>query len=58
MKTSAKILAVAFISCIGVPWFANAASWSPLQEERAEKAAKGIMIKGAVSVCSRAEQRM
>ncbi len=50
MKTSARILAVALISCIGVPLFANAVSWSPLQEERAEKAAKGIMIKGDV-VC-------
>ena len=49
MKTSAKILAVIFLVCIGVPLLANAVSWSPVQEEHAEKAAKGILEKGAVA---------
>ena len=34
----------------GAPSIANAVSWSPLQEEREEKAIKGIMVKGTV-VC-------
>ena len=53
MKTTAKILAVVFIVCIGAPLVANAASWSPIQEEREERydeAAKGILQKGSV-VC-------
>ncbi len=50
MKTATKILAVVLILCIDVPLLANAVSWSPLEEERAEKAAKGIMGKGAI-VC-------
>jgi hypothetical protein len=53
MKTSATILAVVFIVCIGMPMLANAASWSPLQEEREErydKAARGILEKDSV-VC-------
>ncbi len=51
MKTVQKVsLAVVLTSCIGVPLLANAVSWSPLQEEREEKAAKGIREKGAV-VC-------
>ncbi len=50
MKKIVKLLAVLLISCIGLPQLANAVSWSPLQEEREEKAAKGIIEKGAV-VC-------
>ncbi len=46
MKSVAKILVIVFSICTGVPLSANAVSWSPLQEERSEKAAKGIMIKG------------
>lgn len=43
-------LAVVFILCIGLPLLANAVSWSPLQEEREEQAAKGVIEKGEV-VC-------
>jgi hypothetical protein len=50
MKKIGKLLAVLLILCVGVPQFANAVSWSPLQEEREEKAAQGIMVKGTV-VC-------
>jgi len=50
MKKVAKILAIMSLFCIGAPLLANAVSWSPLQEEREEKAARGIMEKGAV-VC-------
>jgi hypothetical protein len=50
MKKIANILAIVFISCLGAPPLANAVSWSPIQEEREEKAARGIMEKGAV-VC-------
>ena len=50
MKKIAKIYAIIFLFCIGAPLLANAVSWSPLQEEREEKAARGIMEKGAV-VC-------
>lgn len=45
-----KLLAVLLISCIGLPQFVNAVSWPPIQEERKEKAAEGIMVKGSV-VC-------
>jgi len=50
MKKVANILAIALISCFSAPLHANAVSWSPLQEEREEKAAKGVMEKGA-AVC-------
>jgi hypothetical protein len=50
MKNIAKFLAVLLILCAGLPQFVNAVSWSPLVEEREEKAAKGIMTKGA-EVC-------
>jgi len=50
MKKIAKLLAVLLIVCVGLPQFVNAVSWSPLEEERAEKTAKGIMEKGA-TVC-------
>jgi hypothetical protein len=50
MKEIAKLLAVLLILCAGLPQLVNAVSWSPLQEEREEKAAKGIMTKGTV-VC-------
>jgi len=50
MIKNAKLLAVLLISCMGPPQLANAVSWSPLQEEREEKAAKGIMEKGTI-VC-------
>ncbi|MGC1454055.1 MAG: hypothetical protein WA946_02575 [Nitrospirota bacterium] len=50
MKKIAKLLAVLLILCTGVPQLVNAVSWSPLQEEREEKTAKGIMVKGTV-VC-------
>ena len=50
MRTISKILTAVFISCICLPMAANAVSWSPLQEEQAEKTAKGIMGKGAI-VC-------
>ena len=50
MKKIGTLLAVLLISCMGLPQLANAVSWSPLQEEREEKAAKGIMEKGEV-VC-------
>jgi len=50
MKNIAKLLAVLLISCMGLPQLVNAVSWSPLQEEREEKAAKGIMVRGTV-VC-------
>jgi hypothetical protein len=50
MKKIAKLLVVLLISCTGLPHPVNAVSWSPLQEEREEKAATGIMVKGTV-VC-------
>jgi beta-lactam-binding protein with PASTA domain len=50
MKMILTLLAVLLISCMGLPHLANAVSWSPLQEEREEKAAQGIMEKGTV-VC-------
>ena len=50
MKKIAKLLAVLLILCAGLPQLVNAVSWSPLQEEREEKTAKGIMVKGTV-VC-------
>jgi len=50
MKKIAKLLVVLLISCVGLPPLVNAVSWSPMQEEREEKAAKGIMEKGTI-VC-------
>jgi len=50
MKKIAELLAVLLILCAGLPQLVNAVSWSPLEEERAEKAAKGIVMKGAM-VC-------
>ena len=50
MKKIGKVLAVLLILCTGLPQLANAVSWSPLQEEREEKAIKGILVKGTV-VC-------
>ncbi len=50
MKTVLKVLTMVMISRIGMPLLANAVSWSPLQEEREEKAAKGIRGKGEI-VC-------
>ena len=50
MKKIGTLLAVLLISCMGLPQLANAVSWSPLQEEREEKTAKGIMEKGTI-VC-------
>jgi hypothetical protein len=50
MKKIAKLLAVLLILFAGLPNLVTAVSWSPLQEERDEKAAKGIMVKGTI-VC-------
>jgi hypothetical protein len=50
MKRIAKLLAVLLILCAGLPQLVNAVSWSPIQEERKEKAAEGILVKGTV-VC-------
>ncbi len=50
MKKLTKLLAALLILCLGLPQLANAVSWSPLQEEREEKASKGISEKGAI-VC-------
>ena len=50
MKNIAKLLAVLLILYAGLPQLVNAVSWSPIQEERKEKAAEGILVKGTV-VC-------
>jgi hypothetical protein len=50
MKTLSKFFAVLLISLICVPRFANAVSWSPIEEEQAGKTAKGVLEKGSV-VC-------
>ena len=50
MKKIAKLFVFLLISCVGMPQLANAVSWYPLQEEREEKTAKGIMEKGTI-VC-------
>ncbi len=50
MKKVARLLAVFLILYGGLPQLVNAVSWSPLQEEREAKEAKGIMVKGAI-VC-------
>jgi hypothetical protein len=48
MKKLAKFLIVLLVSCMALPQLVNAVSWSPIQEEREEKAAKGIMEKGDI----------
>jgi hypothetical protein len=48
MKKIARLLVVLLISCIGLPQPVNAVSWSPIREERGDRAAKGIMVKGTV----------
>jgi hypothetical protein len=50
MKKIIRLVAVFLTVCAGLPQLVNAVSWSPLQEEREEKAAKGIMVKGTI-VC-------
>jgi hypothetical protein len=50
MKKIAELLAVLLILCAGLPQLVIAVSWSPIEQERVEKAAKGIMEKGAM-VC-------
>ncbi len=51
MKRVIRILIVLFLSSyVSLPSLANAVSWSPVEEEHAEKAAKGIIEVGAV-VC-------
>ncbi len=48
MKTVIKVFTVTLIVWMGLPLFAHAVSWSPLQEEREEKNAKGIREKGEI----------
>ena len=50
MKKIGKILAILVISCMALPQFANAVSPSPVPEEREERIAKGIKVKGE-TVC-------
>ncbi len=51
MKRVIRILIVLFLSSyVGLPSLAYAVSWSPLEEERADKAAKGIIEVGEI-VC-------
>ncbi len=50
MKAASKIVIVVLMAWMGLPLLAHAVSWSPLQEEREEKAAKGIIVKGE-TVC-------
>ncbi len=50
MKRASKIVVVVFISCLSIAWVAHAVSWSPLEEKREEKAAKGIKVAGDI-VC-------
>jgi len=50
MKKIAGLLVILLILCVGLPPIVNAVSWSPLEEEREAKEAKGIMVKGTV-VC-------
>ena len=50
MKKIGRLLAVLLISCVGLPQLTNAVSWSPLEEEREEKAVKKLMVKGII-VC-------
>ena len=57
MKKIARLLAVLLILSTGLPLRANAVSFSPIQAEREEKAAKGIMRRAPWFACSRAAQR-
>jgi hypothetical protein len=50
MKKIARIPIILLLSCVWLPQLVNAVSWSPLEEEREEKAARGTMVKGTV-VC-------
>ena len=50
MKKIAKLFTALLIVCLGLPHLVNAVSWSPIQEEREERAAKGIIVKGDI-VC-------
>jgi hypothetical protein len=50
MKKIGKFFVVLLISCLGLSQLASAVSWSPILEEREEKTAKGLMVKGTV-VC-------
>jgi len=50
MKKIGRFFAVLLILCAGFPQLVKAVSWSPVAEEREEKAAKGIIEKGA-TVC-------
>jgi hypothetical protein len=50
MNKIGTFLAVLLISCMGLPQLVNAVSPSPIPEEREERAAKGIKIKGE-TVC-------
>jgi hypothetical protein len=50
MKKIGKVLVVLVILCIGLPQLANAVSPSPVPEEREERIAKGIKVKGE-TVC-------
>ena len=45
MKKIAGLLVILLILCVGLPPIVNAVSWSPLEEEREAKEAKGIMVK-------------
>lgn len=49
MKKIAKLIIVLLISCVGVSQLANAVSWSPVEEKRDEKIAKGIKVKGEIA---------
>jgi hypothetical protein len=50
MKKIARILIILLLSCVWLPQVVNAVSWSPLEEEHEEKAARGTMVKGTI-VC-------
>jgi len=50
MKKIGTLLVVLLIVYSGLPRLAPAVSWSPLEEEREEKIAKGILVKGTI-VC-------
>jgi len=46
MAKAMMVCAVLIILLMGLSQFVSAVSWSPLQEEREEKATKGFMVKG------------
>jgi hypothetical protein len=48
MKALARIFMVLLVFSVSLPHAARAVSWSPLQEEREEKIAQGIMVKGTI----------